>query len=402
MHRRSVIPAVVLLSTACNRAGAPSALATAKIDTLPGGIVRVSNPGPTAWTTDTSGWRLVEDLAITGAGDTVAELSNPSGLAVDGQGRIYVSDGLVKLYTPDGKFLRVIGRDGAGPGEYRGANIATSGDQLVLEDISASRVSLFDSAGKYLTSWPIQCCAPRPPAADSAGRILVWNPESGPDGHVQRWLRHDGDGAVDTLQAPDGPAPAQWKLKTGGGGATIAVPFSPMTSVVPTRRGGLVYGWGGRYELIWTRTGRDTALIFGRDWTPAPIAEGRKRAAVDRYVSFYVRNGRNMGGVDSVELVRTLSLGDVPATPPAFTWLLEDPAGNLWVVTDAGDDTLQTRFDVFDPTGRYLGPVRAPAQLLGYPGYSVVGREAVYAIEQTSDGLPVVKRYRIEKGPTGH
>lgn len=396
---RSLALLLLPLAAACGGRADRAALATPIIDTLPGGILRVNNPGPTAWADDTSGWRLVEDLAITGTGDTVAELSDPSGLAVDDGGRIYVSDGVVKLFAPDGKFLRVLGRSGQGPGEYLGADIVTLGTQLVVEDLRASRVSVFDSAGKYLRSWTIPCCAPTPPAADSAGRIAIRIPSAGLDEKRDWWLLYAPDGGTpDTVSAPYGPPPALWKLKTGFGGWSGAIPFTPTSSLTPTVHGGLLYGWGGKYEILRTSNGRDTTLIFGRTWTPRPVSDGRRKAGVDRYVSFLTKNGRNMGGVDSSDVVKTFKVGDVPATAPAFTDLREDAGGNTWIFTDPGDDTLHTSFDVFDGGGRYLGPVRAPAQFRGYPGFTVWGRDAVYAIEQTADGTPVVKRYRIVKG----
>ncbi len=401
MTHRSALAVVVLFTAACGDGRTRLALTTPSIDTLPGGIVRVRNAGPTAWTTDTSGWRLIEDLTITGAGDSVAELSDPSGLAVDSAGRIYVSDGLVKLFAPDGRFLRVIGREGAGPGEYRGADIATLGDQLVLEDLRASRLSVFDSSGKYLRSWTISCCAPSPPAVDSTGRILVRVPAAGLDEGRDWWLRFASYGGTpDTVSAPHGPQSPQWKLKTGAGGWSGTIPFTPMGSVAPSMHGGLLYGWGGKYEIIRTRNGRDTTLLFGRSWTPGPVSDARRKAAVDYYVSFLSKNGRNMGGVDSSDVVKTFHLGDVPSTAPAFTALREDSDGNVWVFTDPGDDTLHTSFDVFDATGSYLGPVRAPTPLKSYLGYLAWGKDVLYAIEQTGEGLPVVRRYRIVKSPT--
>ncbi|HEV8122824.1 MAG TPA: hypothetical protein VGP80_01145, partial [Gemmatimonadales bacterium] len=55
---------LIVVASACS-GRQRSHLAAATIDTLPGGIVRVMSPGPTAWA-DTNGWRLVEALRIGG------------------------------------------------------------------------------------------------------------------------------------------------------------------------------------------------------------------------------------------------------------------------------------------------------------------------------------------------
>ena len=114
MRRRQHL-LIGLLLIGCGDTG-HSGPARPVIDTLPGGVVRVRNPGPSGWS-DSSGFRLVEELTIAGVAGETSELANPSMLAVDKDGRIYVSDGAIKLFGADGSFIRTVGRDGAGPGE---------------------------------------------------------------------------------------------------------------------------------------------------------------------------------------------------------------------------------------------------------------------------------------------
>jgi hypothetical protein len=155
----SILIGLVALATACGGDRA-SPLATPLIDTLPGGIIRVINPGPTAWT-DTSGWKLVETLRIRGSlGDTTV-LYDPVSVALDGEGRIWVMDKspmVIKVFANNGNLVRTVGRQGGGPGEFMAGSLAIVGGNVVVHDQNQGRTSVFDTAGRFLRSWPSPCC----------------------------------------------------------------------------------------------------------------------------------------------------------------------------------------------------------------------------------------------------
>lgn len=70
------------------------------VDTLNGRIVELSPEG-----------EFIRDFA--GLADTAGSLARPKGVAVDGAGRIFVTDGLqaaIEVFGPDGGYLGVIGR----------------------------------------------------------------------------------------------------------------------------------------------------------------------------------------------------------------------------------------------------------------------------------------------------
>ena len=115
MHLKRL--ALLALLTAC--ASRDTRLATAIVDTLPGGIVRVTSSAPTGWT-GTDGWKLVELPAIQPAQGSPGELINPSSIAVDDQQRLYVADEKptnIKVFDSTGALVRIIGNEGDGPGD---------------------------------------------------------------------------------------------------------------------------------------------------------------------------------------------------------------------------------------------------------------------------------------------
>ncbi|HEX6643977.1 MAG TPA: hypothetical protein VF037_04830, partial [Gemmatimonadales bacterium] len=114
MRRRLRMVVMVALSAGCGAGEDAPPLGVARRDTLPGGIVAVHSPAPTGWH-DTLGWRLVADGRVGGGLDEPGELVNPSSLALDEAGNLYVVDRqptVIKVFAPDGRFLRTIGREG--------------------------------------------------------------------------------------------------------------------------------------------------------------------------------------------------------------------------------------------------------------------------------------------------
>lgn len=159
------------------------------------------------------------------------ELDFPYGLAADAQGQIYVADmngGAVKVYTPDGRFVRFFaeenaadraierpagltiaggrvyltdlakhqvlvfngdgspvlsfGKPGTGDGEFRSPNtLAVAGNRIYVVDTGNDRVQVFDSNGKYQSQFngaggpnaPSALINPRGISVDARGVIYV-------------------------------------------------------------------------------------------------------------------------------------------------------------------------------------------------------------------------------------
>ena len=83
-----------------------------------------------------------------------------SGIDVDAGGRILigdVSEGNVKLFSADGRLLRVIGRKGSGPGEFEQPRYPRFGpDGLIyVADAQNPRIQVFDTAGSLTASTPV-------------------------------------------------------------------------------------------------------------------------------------------------------------------------------------------------------------------------------------------------------
>jgi streptogramin lyase len=91
-----------------------------------------------------------------GAGD--GQLQNPTGVAVDGSGNVYVADhgnSRIQKFTNTGTFVTKWGSFGNGNGQFSGLyGIAVDGSgNVYTSDWGADRIQKFDSNGTYLAQW---------------------------------------------------------------------------------------------------------------------------------------------------------------------------------------------------------------------------------------------------------
>ncbi len=85
-------------------------------------------------------------------------LKRPTGLARDPQrGQIYVADTRaddIKVFTDDGKLLKVIGKRGEGSGEFNSPTyLAFAFDKIYVTDTLNSRIQVFDLNGKVVNKF---------------------------------------------------------------------------------------------------------------------------------------------------------------------------------------------------------------------------------------------------------
>jgi hypothetical protein len=100
-----------------------------------------------------------------GRADTVVSagsdlLATPFDVAVDGEGTVYVLDygyHRVLVVPPAGEVPRTIGKEGRGPGEFRGPSaLAASGDTLRVLDRGNGRIQVLTAAGAFVRSYPLR------------------------------------------------------------------------------------------------------------------------------------------------------------------------------------------------------------------------------------------------------
>lgn len=390
---------VLILLAACS--SRESKVVTARIDTLPGGITRTVSDAPTDWTDSSAAWKLVLEHEIQPPEGNPGELFDPQDLAMNERGDIFVKDqkpSVIKVFDRGGNFLRSIGREGDGPGEFRAAFLAVRGDTLVAQDPQNSRVSTFNArTGQVLSTWRSTCCYWFPIALDGAGRVVVY--AMGQDStrpNTQAMVRAHLDGSsLDTAWVTERPRDEgkSWVVTQGKTMQfMMSVPYQPENVHGIDPVGSLLSGWNGEYLIRTSRDGQDTVALFGRAWTADAVTGAERSAIVERKIREQEGNGT------PEEVLRAAFKPEyIPDSKPSFISIESDPAGHRWIRLESAD-TLLVHYDVFDPVGRWLGPVSIPAALWGEsyrrPSW---GRDRVAVIGEDEDGRPVVRVFRIQK-----
>ncbi len=292
-------------------------------------------------------------------------------VAPDGEGGVYVFDGQVpalRHYDAEGRYLRTLGGEGAGPGEYYDAALGLAllpDGRLLLRDPRNGRFTLYDRDGVAVEHWPLASglFTSRATAVDTAGhvyaRILTDPIEPG-----QPWpiglLHLDNEGQViDTILSPS--------IDGEPSGATGT--FSPAKRWDLHPHGYLVVGVSDRYAIELRRP-EGTLRIEKRAGRVAVHPEERAQHEARRQHMI-----RTQGESLAAEPP------PIPRQKPFFRNIYAGEDGSIWVhrheeatLREPDPDRPEpdpnapppldwiepTVFDVFEPDGTYLGRVTVP------------------------------------------
>jgi hypothetical protein len=120
---------------------------------------------------------LVEELRIGSVDDPEIGFSEPGSMAVDADGNAYIVEGRdrqIRVFDPQGRLVRRIGRRGSGPGEFEGGlDLGIVGDTLWVIDSESRRTVLFGLDGTVLATGLIDPVSIRlPPPENSFGLLM--------------------------------------------------------------------------------------------------------------------------------------------------------------------------------------------------------------------------------------
>ena len=339
-------------------------------------------------------------------------------LAAASDGSMYVWDGalgLLRQYDSAGHFVRVIGGQGGGPGEYRSSNgiALLPGGRLALWDAQQARVNVYDTSGSFITSWRAASPAmgPRGLDVDSAGGLYLRAPVRDPlfseaASRGEGLLEVDASTGVPLRFLPtpaSGTSPPRISV-LGSDGLPImfrSVPFWPESRWAWSPHGHFLTATGDRYAVVLDR--KQAPMRIERDVDPVPLDADERRNVEERVIASFRR--RDPGW--------TWSGPRIPEHKPVVRGLLAGADGRIWVrrwlpgeripeaeimsAQEGSVPPLRWRdpegFDVFEPDGAFVGFVLLPPRttILKARG------DRIWAAVRDSLDVPGVVRFRISR-----
>lgn len=311
----------------------------------------------TAWKPGEA-WTLADSPMLRIGSETAPEyqFSGITGAARLSDGRIVVGDAgsaELRIFSPEGQFLRRVGGKGAGPSEFRflARMVSLAGDSLLVFDAGLARLSVFGPDGQLARTVPVPAAGPGSQLAGvlDDGRFVFGLPLAVPprDGLSRDSVLHvvfspQGQ-PVDTLEVT--PGSLYFQRVSGNRVTRLTPPFGP--AAVAVARGGVAYvGSTDEYALRQYQPRDGATRTIRRAVEPQAFTDADFQQVLD----FFPAHQQAM--------IREIPR---PAQHPVIRAILVDRTGHLWVQDFARPGSADNRWSVFSPDGVLLGPVSFPA-----------------------------------------
>lgn len=343
------------------------------------------------------------ELVISGAGSAASPyFAHVVGAAWLHDGRVLVLDDQahqVQVFDSAGLYLRSLGREGDGPGEFQSLSAVsvTRDDSIFVYDRALDRLSVFDPDEGFVRSVSFNVGDDARPPLDvwavGSDRLVAYGVRprldelSGPYPRRADWdallTLYDGQGG-----RVSGPLEFPGPYSADVEGGDVALPFANYP-VVAARDGRIVFGSGQAYHLtVFDSELRTTAEIHWPGGSE-PVTSEEVPAVRDAIRSQY----RPLSIEIATMLEKAMLSPDLlPERRPALGGVIIDPAGRIWV--SRFEPSLlgpNDEWHVLAGDGRPIGRLRLR------PGSELVAIQGDRVMLVTRDALDVqhVAIYRI-------
>lgn len=314
----------------------------------------------------------------------------------DGAGNIYVLDSgntRVQVFGPDGSYLRTVGQEGGGPGEFKLPNLLGVNEAGILGvfDMGQQRVSVFDAKGKLIRDQVVGGMVRSLAVTDDNQLILVYEPERGIE--VEAF---DLDGnSLWSMGTPREPE-SEMMIVMGQASLSPLIAVSSSGDLFRVRKDeyGVEHIQNGEVVGVWTRDFERTKFELPQR-NPDEDGEGGGRMVMitvedDGGGEGPSVNVDNNGGGET----HTFDVGDMERFMPDFVDDLRGvicwPDGRLWVFTSKtdGDDLV---VDEWNESGDYLRRLTVP----DHEWFKVGANGELYGVGHDDDDYPIVHRFSV-------
>ena len=364
---------------------------TGQIDTLPDGQIVVQNLGSGFWP-EGAEWSVIEDLRI-----GTIDLEGPqnfgriSSIAVDHVGRLWVLESQsseLRVFSPSGDHIRTVGREGSGPGEFKQpvrVDVGPEGRVWVMDPQNA-RLSVFDSAGSYIEGLQAPggfVIMPWQGGFDRQGNYYSQIIEFEPEFRIALGRFDRAYNPLDTIELPTDPVErdAYTIVSEGRTRVVAGVPFQGGLKWRLSSSGTVWALFTDQYRMFEIAANGDTLRSVTKNFDPVAVTSQDLTDALDGLKWFTDQGGR-------------VDRSRIPDHKPAARSFFLDDQDHVWVERITAQRAEDQSFDIFNPTGQYLGTVVTPFKLEASP-IPFVREGALYGVIRDELDVPFVVRARI-------
>ncbi len=336
--------------------------------------------------------QLIDDLVIGGdLSDPAAVLYQPAGVAASDDGTIYVADrgaNDIKMFAADGTYLKTLGNEGQGPGEFGSVSTITiAGEHLVARDLRNRRFSVCTLAGEHVADHvPTSRTIATSMQGLADGTVVSYSTERAEDrGGTRVVVRSTVEGEeIARLFAQPIPAPPSFEQSE---------PFTILQHALDSFDDPRIVVNVGTREVVYVAPLHEyQVLAMSPDgsalwalrvaWPRLPWPEVQKQPMIDSFLeNFQVDDGIT---VDDFEW---------PDHTTAVATLSTDGAGRLYVFPTPEATSMDPPdtwpVDVYSPSGDFIAAGTVPHR------WTYALGAYVYGIRPDENEEMVVVRYRL-------
>ncbi len=323
---------------------------------------------------------------------------NVSDIKCDDDGHVYACDfraNNIKKFDSSGKFIKTIGREGQGPGEFNMPyKIAVTNDRLIVWDMRNRRLCALSLDGEFIKSVSISMGEGRPqemkalPNGDLVIELekIYYSDLNRPQDCLLEIYSLDLERkkTIYTQQV--------WRMKYNiTERRNYVQPFSPLVSWDISPRGDIVIGYPKEYEIeIYDRI-KGEISSFTHSYEPVKVTDKDKEM-------FLAGGGYSGGGViKKVPSDDSAKYRVWPKAKPAFMQILVDSEGNIlvWPYREKREEEWRF-FHVFDHSGNFVGNVQVMGEKV-IPGREILKDGSFWKQRFNEEGYVSLVKYQISE-----
>jgi len=288
-------------------------------------------------------------------------------LAFDADNNIYVSDYRstnIKMFDPSGKFVKTLGREGQGPGEFQGPYyMSISKDRIAVYDLRNRRINILKPDGEQTKHLQISIEEGRPakirplPNGDfvfgmqkmyyrdldkpQEYSIEIYSPEL----ERKKTLFSQKIWENRYIQTPHF--------------TNVPQPFAALVYWDVSPDGKIIVGFSESYTIEIYDSEKGKFSSFSHPYEPVKITEQDKKTWFAQMTSSGP-SGVTQGAPDYIVKNTTF-----PKHKPPYQYIMVDNEGNILVFPYQKDNEKNVEgFDAFDPQGKFIGNVQIEGDVI--------------------------------------